>query len=378
VPESFGIFAEGSEKPLTTVQTQEEAQAKLQTLSEIRAEEQARLVSESDTISKGILGEQRKLEVMEATGQTDTDQYVQSKAALLQKEEEAAQKIKDLNDRIVSYSSPLSFAPVGTRTDVQSDYVVKRGDQEIGAFPTLQDAELKLREIEPEPFKQAEQEARVKTDDRVTQLKQTLTPMLEKFGLRDVGLNVVERIENNAGGRYLDSLIDISLTEQNPVQTMRHEALHALKDLQFFTPQQYKVLEERANKQWIKEYLQDQTAEIEVDGKPVQMSRLDAYKRLGYSQEAIVEEAIADAFGAYARGATPPPGMIAALFKKLQNFFLNFGQALRGAGFESADDVFQRVERGELKSRKPKAEAKAQPKAVEEEIEKPEQTMANA
>ena len=373
VPESFGIFAEGSQNPLTTVKTQEEAQTKLQTLTEIRAEEQARLIAESDKISKDILGEQRKLEVLEATGQTDTDQYVQSKAALLQREEEAAQKIQELNNRIVSYSSPLSFAPVGTRTDVQSDFVVKRGDQEIGAFPTLQDAEVKLRELEPETFKQAEQQARVKTDDRVTQLKNTLTPMLAKFGLQDVSLNVVEKIENDAGGKYLDSLIDISLKEADPVKTLRHESLHALKDLQFFTPQQWNALTERANKQWIKEYLQDQMSEIEVDGKPQTMSRLDAYKRLGYSQEAIVEEAIADAFGAYARGATPPPGMIAALFKKLQNFFANFGQALRGAGFESADDVFQRVERGELKSRKvktPSAEKLSLPIVRGEEVAK--------
>jgi hypothetical protein len=362
VPESYGIFPEGADKPLTTVQTQEEAQAKLQTLTEIRAEEQARLIAESDKIDKEILAERRKLDVLEATGQTDTDQYVQSKAALLQREEEAAQQVSELNDRIASYSTPLTLAPVGSRTDVQSDYVVRRGDQEIGAFPTLQDAELKLREIEPEPFKQAEQQAQVKTDDRVQQLKQTLTPMLAKFGLQDVSLNIAEKIENDAGGKYLDKLINVSLTEANPVQTMRHESLHALKDLQFFTPQQWKALTERANKQWIKEYLQDQQSVIEVDGKPQTMSRLDAYKKLGYTQEAIVEEAIADAFGAYDKGATPPPGMIAALFKKLKNFFLNFGQALRGAGFESADDVFQRVERGELKSRKPKAEAKTKEK----------------
>jgi hypothetical protein len=369
VPESYGIFPEGADKPLSTVKTQEEAQAKLQTLTEIRAEEQARLLAESDKIDKEILAERRKLDVLEATGQTDTDQYVQSREALLQREEEAAQQVAELNDRIASYSTPLTVAPVGSRTDVQSDYVVRRGDQEIGAFPTLQDAETKLREIEPETFKQAEQQAQAKTDDRVTQLKNTLTPMLAKFGLQDVGLNVVAKIENDAGGRYssLDRLIDISLRGDAPIQTMRHESLHALKDLQFFTPQQWKALTERANKQWIKEYLQDQQSVIEVDGKPQSMSRLDAYKRLGYTQEAIVEEAIADAFGAYDRGATPPPGMIAALFKKLKNFFLNFGQALRGAGFESADDVFQRVERGELKSRKPKAEVKAEPKAEPKE-----------
>ena len=354
VPEAYGIVPEGSDKPLTSVGTQEEAQAKLQTLTEIRAEEQARLVKESDKISSDIKTEQRKLEVMEATGQTDTDQYVQAKALFEQQQDEAAQKIEDINNQIVAYSAPLTIAPIGGRTEIQREYVVSRNDEPVGAFSSLEEAATTLKNLEPELFKQAEEEARVKTDDRVQQLKQTLMPTLQKFGLQDVGLNVVDRIENDAGGRYLDSLIDISLTEQNPVQTLRHESLHALKDLEFFTPQQWKALEERANKQWIKEYLQDQTSEIEVDGKPQTMSRLDAYKRLGYSQEAIVEEAIADAFGAYARGATPPPGMIAALFKKLQNFFMNFGQALRGAGFESADDVFQRVERGELKSRKAK------------------------
>ena len=56
-----------------------------------------------------------------------------------------------------------------------------------------------------------------------------------------------------------------------------------------------------------------------------------------------------DAFGDYDKGAKPPPGMIAALFRKLKAFFAKLSQALRGAGFQSADDIFQAVERGELK-----------------------------
>jgi hypothetical protein len=104
-----------------------------------------------------------------------------------------------------------------------------------------------------------------------------------------------------------------------------------------------------------------------VDGQTQQVTRLEAYKRMGLSKQAIIEEAIADAFGAYARGATPPPGLIASLYKKLQNFFANFGQALRGAGFESAEDIFQRIERGDLKSKAPKKEAKPVVKIKEPE-----------
>ena len=352
VPESFGIFAEGSDKPLTTVTKQEEADAKLQSLSEIRQEEQARLLAESDKITKSIFDDQRKLEVMEATGQTDTDQYVQSKALLEQRKDEAAQQIKDINDKIASYSAPLKATPIGVRTDIQNEFNVSRGAEPVGTFSTLEQVEAMLRERDPEPFKQAEIAARKK------ELDNTLRPLITKFNLGDVGLNVVDQLERNAGGRYLDKLIEVSLEEANPLQTMRHESLHALKDLGFFTPQQWKALTERAEKNWIKEYMEGQTAEVEVDGKMQTMSRLDAYKQMGLTQEEIVEEAIADAFGAYDKGAPPPPGMIAALFKKLKDFFMNFGQALRGAGFESSEDIFQRVERGELKPRKPKAQEK--------------------
>ena len=365
VPESFGIFAQGSDKPLTTVASQEEVEKKLQTLTEIRQQEQERLMAEGDKIMKPIEEARRKLEVMEATGKANTDEYVQAKALLTQQEQAADDRFAEIFAEINSYSAPLSFAPIGSRTDVQNEFVVNRGEEPVGVFPTLEQAETTLREREPEVFKQAEVTARTQ------ELEKTLKPMLAKFNLGDVGLNVVEQLQNNAGGAYLDRLIKVSLEEKNPIQTMRHESMHALKDLGFFTPQQWKALTEQANQKWIKEYLEGQTSEL--DG--VQMSRLDAYKKIGLTQEEIVEEAIADAFGAYDRGATPPPGMIAALFKKLKNFFANFGQALRGAGFESADDVFQRVERGELKSRKPKAE-KAEPKAKpEEKAEKPEQTM---
>jgi len=360
VPESFGIFAEGSDKPLTTVTKQEEVDAKLQSLSEIRQEEQARLLAESDKITKSIFDEQRKLEVMEATGQTDTDQYVQSKALLEQRKDEAAQQIKDINDKIASYSAPLKAAPIGVRTDIQNEFNVSRGAEPVGTFSTLEEVEASLRERDPEPFKQAEIAARKKALDN------TLRPLITKFNLGDVGLNVVDQLERNAGGRYLDKLIEVSLQEANPLQTMRHESLHALKDLGFFTPQQWKALTERAEKEWVVNlkktpYEKDVTrydAYLDMFTKEGQGKGLTGPALQQYANEALIEEAIADAFGAYDKGAPPPPGMIAALFKKLKDFFMNFGQALRGAGFESSEDIFQRVERGELKSRKPKAEAK--------------------
>jgi len=364
VPESYGIFAEGSDKPLTTVATQADIDAKIASLTEIRAEERERLQKESDTIDKTILAERRKIDVMEATGQTDTDEYVQAKALLAQKEVTAGEQKEQLIEKINSYSAPLSFAPIGLKTNIQSDFVATRGDEIVGTYPTFEEAEATLRAAEPEVFKQADLEAKtLSVQAESARLDELLRPLIAKFNLGDVGLNIVDRIANNAGGSYsgLNKLIEISMTGDKPLLTMRHEALHALKDLDFFTPQQWKALTERANKDWLvqlkktpyEEGVSRYDAYLDMFTKEGQAKGLQGPELEQYANEALIEESIADAFGAYESGVKPPPGLIAALFKKLKDFFKNFGQALRGAGFESSEDIFERVERGELKSRKP-------------------------
>jgi hypothetical protein len=254
--------------------------------------------------------------------------------------------------------------PFGEVQRVNEQFNVVGPDQApVGTFKTIGEAEAVVSQtVGEDVFKQTQQNREVAKD-----LYKTFVPQMRKFGLGDVGLNIVDRIENGAGGAYLNKLIKVSLEEANPIQTMRHEALHAMKDLGFFTPQQWKALEERANKQWIKEL-----KEAKYDDK---QSRYDAYVDLftkegeqkgfagkeldQYVNEAVVEESIADAFGSYDKGAKPPPGMIASLYRKIKNFFGGLGQALRGAGFQSADDIFQNIERGRLKpAAKPAVEVK--------------------
>jgi hypothetical protein len=61
-----------------------------------------------------------------------------------------------------------------------------------------------------------------------------------------------------------------------------------------------------------------------------------------------MEEAIADAFGDFDTAGKAPPGMLQALFKRMQQFFDALRRALGGAGFESAEEIFGKIERGEL------------------------------
>ena len=357
-PQGFSIMAEGREEPLSVVDTKEEADAKLESLSKIRAEERENLLKEEEKINAEVQKAKDRLERLEATEQTSTDEYKSLKAELPTMMDESAQKIKDLYNRAESLSKPLTAVPFGETERIKEQFTVVGPDAKpVGTFNTMGEAEAVVKQSVGEDVFEKTQKSR----EVAKELYKTFVPQMRKFGLGDVGLNIVDKIENGAGGAYLDKLIRVSLEEANPVQVMRHESLHAMKDLGFFTPQQWKALEERANKQWIKEFLEGQ--ETEVDGQ--KMSRLEGYRKLGYSEQDIIEEAIADAFGAYDKGAKPPPGMIAALFRKIKDFFSSLGQALRGAGFQSADDIFQQIERGRLKPAAVKPAAEAKPAAKE-------------
>jgi hypothetical protein len=94
------------------------------------------------------------------------------------------------------------------------------------------------------------------------------------------------------------------------------------------------------------------------------MSRYEAYKtpgiasKDGLTEEDIIEEAIADAFGDF-DATKAPPGMLTALLNKLRNFFSALRSYLNGQGFQTYKDVFAKIEAGELKPSKPAVEVEA-------------------
>jgi hypothetical protein len=55
-------------------------------------------------------------------------------------------------------------------------------------------------------------------------------------------------------GEYFDKMIELSLSGDNIFRTMNHEALHAMKDLGFFTASEWKTLENKARSEWMKKY----------------------------------------------------------------------------------------------------------------------------
>jgi hypothetical protein len=65
------------------------------------------------------------------------------------------------------------------------------------------------------------------------------------------------------------------------------------------------------------------------------------------SSPPYLEEAISDAFSDFSQ-TKPPAGMIGNIFNRLKSFFTALDNGFKGLGFQTADDIFGRVERGEL------------------------------
>jgi hypothetical protein len=167
--------------------------------------------------------------------------------------------------------------------------------------------------------------------ERVNELDKKLRAALDALGLKEVRLNIVGAIKGELGvadGAYAARLIKIALDAENPMRVLRHEAIHALKELGAFTPDQWRVLENKAKSEWIKKY-----------------NIVERYQ--GLDPESMIEEAISDAFSDFSQ-TKPPAGLIRNIFEKIKNFFTRLDNVFKGAGFQTSDDVFTQVELGQL------------------------------
>jgi hypothetical protein len=168
----------------------------------------------------------------------------------------------------------------------------------------------------------------------VDDMRKQLLPILKRFGLEKVGLRLVGSIQNGGvDGMYAKQVITLALDSDNPLGVMRHEVIHALKELGAFTPAEWKVLSKAAKDTWINQFFNR-----DMQGA-YQRVYLEQNGNLDGFQEYLQEEAIAQAFRFYSE-TKPPSGMIANLMRRLNEFFNALTNFLTGKGFTNIDDMF--------------------------------------
>jgi hypothetical protein len=406
-----GTFQEGTEPVgydvrsdtgvLSTSRTLDEANKKADSYTAIRQRKADELQEQITKSQAQIDRSQSKLEEMEATGQAGTTAYAKAAAGIANNNKNLAAKIERLNKERASLLNPLTVAARGQKPVTREGYTLFDGETPVGTFPNQQAAEqaaisrydedmlqriadtgdrqrglrpkrlaqlardeLARRRGEgpqgfgveitgtPEEAAQRLEQAGVFTrqaQEQINELQKKLLPALKKLGLESVGLRIVRSIqEGGADGFYAQRLITIALDAKDHLGTLRHESIHALKELGAFKPNEWKVLERRAQEEWIDRFLKDRRM---ADGRTL----FDAYKAIYQAENGnlngfdayITEEAIADAFK-YFNQNKAPAGLIANLMQRLKKFFDALENAFKGLGFQTADDVFTRTEAGML------------------------------
>jgi len=378
-PENYEVKA--GDKVLSTAPTEAEAQAKLERYKAVREKDSADIDKEIAEKQKAVEKSNENVEKMEARGLGRTPEYQKASAAHANLVQQTNKEIGDLNrDKAELDSTQLTVKAGGIKPVKRKTFKLhkaKAGEAatQVGSYPTRQAAEQaitsNMSESELEDLakdtrrrtlaRRARQELNERRTEKIKvrrEFKQVsgdiakeLESFLAKIGLKGVGLKLMSTL-GGSEGEYAQRLIQIALDVKNPLGVLRHESIHALKDLGFFSDNQWNALRRMAKDKWIKQFMKDVPYSEGVSRYDAYKTKFDANPPAGVTfQEYIEEEAIADAFRYFHENGTPP-GMIAAILKRLNQFFEALRNALNNGGFYTSDDIFEKIEKGELVSSK--------------------------
>lgn len=255
------------------------------------------------------------------------------------------------------YASNVALNREGFERDVmQGVYGAAARDAAIGALTAAPIGAISRGEKTPpapvlEPTKAEEPEEKEKQSNpniyspevrqSAPQIAELLLPEMKRFGLENVGLKVMDSIENGrADGMWANNLIHVALDKPNPMGSMRHESVHALKQLGGFQENEWSALNNKAKSEWLQTFIKD-TGKYEEYKKIYQQEN----KTLKGFEDYIHEEAIAEAFRYFDKNGAPE-GMIGAIYEKLKLMFEALRNGFTGAGFQSADSIFRSIESG--------------------------------
>jgi hypothetical protein len=379
MPESYEI--RNGRALIDTAKTEEEANRILEKQSKINQDLVKEPLAKIAKLEKAIEARNRAVDIQKAKGYTPTLGF-QKMSAHVDALNKADQKSIEVHQSdIKNFTNPLKIVPIGEKPVTAKKQVFYENGKPVASFGDKYQAEqfgiMKLDDavlqqiIDSAPttkgilpkryaaFAAKEIERRAgkapkgievkksfysdKVNEDFEKLQKTLLPALKRFGLDSVALRIVDSIaDGKADGSYVKELIKIAYNAENPMGTLRHESIHALKELGAFTDAEWKVLSNKAKSDWIDKYIK----------KPnLYKSYQDAYKaengNLNGFDEYIIEEAIAEAFSDFAN-TKPPAGLIGNIFYRLNKMFEALGNTFKRLGYTTANDIFSKVEEGKL------------------------------
>jgi len=122
----------------------------------------------------------------------------------------------------------------------------------------------------------------------------------------------------------------LKTTMNSQLATLRHEAMHAMFQSGFFTDKEMKMLKDYSKKVWVKKYNIKET----YAGQP------------NASEELYIEEGITFAFADYMANKYAAKGLLAQVFERMKAYLIASGNAMRGLGFTTGNEIFNQIDNG--------------------------------
>lgn len=193
----------------------------------------------------------------------------------------------------------------------------------------------------------------------VPSLSRAMRSVLDAMNLGDVGVSVrsvldgdasIEGYEMVSGGKSAIALAadiyDPNMKEQDVAKKMgevlSHEIIHALRSMGLISPKEWEMLSKavRAQKKPGRKYtyLEYERAKNAKRGNDL-------------TDEQVIEEAIAEMFRDHSAGRLKMAGAPLNIWKKIVNFIRRLGGKVQDLGYNSARDLFQGIQSGEVGAR---------------------------
>lgn len=207
---------------------------------------------------------------------------------------------------------------------------MKSGESLFGQMDKLL-SEKKESRFQPEEPR-INPEARAAIVKRIKQIVRQIVPSAD--------VSVFDEIPGAPGvaGYYdpLPHLVEVALRFGDPDVAARHEAIHALRTIGLFTDKEWSLMERDAKS----------------NGTLDRVNDISGYDHL--SPDEKIEEAVAQTFGEKMAAGEPlkmPAGPLRTAWEKIKTFFRRLGNAIRGLGFKTAEDVYRSAEEGQVGAR---------------------------
>lgn len=208
--------------------------------------------------------------------------------------------------------------------------------------PSRTERESRPIEVEPDAgeinLDLVASDRRPAADDRAPLDMPALMARIRAVAGRDIRIETEDGTDRQ--GAYIrdtDGQRIVIAAALDALDTVNHELIHALRDMGLFSDAEWATLSRAAQARWLRRY--------DIAGRYPD-----------YTQEMRIEEAVAEAFMDFAAGrrarerGVEPRGVL-ALIDRIARVLDAMGSWLRGAGFVSTDDVFGRVDSGEVGAR---------------------------